>query len=207
MKIFNKDFCVFKKKPEEEITLTPQQNLLSYLRDFTTLIVVVLLVSVLLFRVVIVSGPSMKNTLIDGDWLILLNSAIMGEPDKGDIIVASKESFENGEPIIKRVIAKEGDEVDIDFTAGIVYVNGEALTEPYTLTPTNIFEGINFPITVDEGCIFVMGDNRNSSKDSRSIEIGQIDCREVMGKAIFLIFPGKEREQDSRDFSRIGVLS
>ncbi len=207
MKIFNKEIRIFAEKETEKSELTVQQSVLSYLRDFVALVVAVVLISVLLFRVVIVSGPSMKNTLVDGDWLILLNSAVFGEPKKGDIIVASKDSFEDGEPIIKRVIATEGQTVDIDFAAGVVYVDDEALDEPYTLTPTNTYEGINFPIVVEEGCLFVMGDNRNMSKDSRSVEIGQIDCREVMGKAIFLIFPGKEKAQDSRDFGRIGVLS
>ena len=207
MKVFNKEIHIFDKKDKENEELTMQQNVLSYLRDFVTLVVVVVLVCVLLFRVVIVSGPSMKNTLVNGDWLILLNNAVFGEPRKGDIIVASKKSFNDGEPIVKRVIATEGQTVDIDFAAGVVYVDGEALDEPYTLTPTNTYEGISFPIVVEEGCLFVMGDNRNSSKDSRSIEIGQIDCREVMGKAIFLVFPGKENITDKRDFSRIGVLS
>ena len=207
MKVFNKEIHIFDRKDKENEELTMQQNVLSYLRDFVTLVVVVVLVCVLLFRVVIVSGPSMKNTLVNGDWLILLNNAVFGEPRKGDIIVASKKSFNDGEPIVKRVIATEGQTVDIDFAAGVVYVDGEALDEPYTLTPTNTYEGISFPIVVDEGCLFVMGDNRNSSKDSRSIEIGQIDCREVMGKAIFLVFPGKENITDKRDFSRIGVLS
>ncbi len=207
MKVFNKEIHIFDKKDKENEELTMQQNVLSYLRDFVTLVVVVVLVCVLLFRVVIVSGPSMKNTLVNGDWLILLNNAVFGEPRKGDIIVASKKSFNDGEPIVKRVIATEGQTVDIDFAAGVVYVDGEALDEPYTLTPTNTYEGISFPIVVDEGCLFVMGDNRNSSKDSRSIEIGQIDCREVMGKAIFLVFPGKANTTDKRDFSRIGVLS
>ena len=207
MKIFNKEIRIFAEKEKDKPELTIQQSALSYLRDFVSLVVVVILVSVLLFRVVIVSGPSMKNTLVDGDWLILLSSAVYGEPKQGDIIVASKESFEDGEPIIKRVIATEGQTVNINFSTGKVYVDGALLDEPYTLTPTNTYEGINFPIVVEKGCLFVMGDNRNSSKDSRSLEIGQIDCREVMGKAIFLVFPGKANAQDSRDFGRIGVLS
>lgn len=79
------------------------------------------------------------------------------------------------------------------------------MDEPYTLTPTNLNEGIQFPLIVEEGCIFVMGDNRNISKDSRSTEIGQVDCREVLGKAIFLFFPGTD-VNNSREFDRIGVL-
>ncbi len=181
--------------------------ILSYLHDLTFLIAGVLLVFSLLFRVVVVSGPSMDTTLTDGDWLLLLGNVLYQEPKHGDIIVASKDSYDNGTPIIKRVIAKEGQSVDIDFEAGVVYVDGEALEEPYTLTPTNLQEGIEFPLTVDEGCLFVMGDNRNVSKDSRSTEIGLIDKREILGKAIFLFFPGNNGGKVSRDFDRIGGLS
>jgi signal peptidase I len=73
-------------------------------------------------------------------------------------------------------------------------------------TPTNLYEGVNFPLIVEEGCVFVMGDNRNDSKDSRSPEIGQIDCREILGKALFLALPGVDAETRKRDFGRIGVL-
>lgn len=192
-------------KPEK--ASDPAANVLAYLHDFVFLLSGILLVLLLLFRVVVVSGPSMKSTLINGDYIILLGNILYGEPKQGDIIVASKDSFKNGEPIIKRVIATEGQEVNIDFNAGIVYVDGEALDEDYTLTPTNMSEGIAFPLVVDEGCVFVMGDNRNSSKDSRDPEIGQIDCREILGKAIVLIFPGAEENTKTRDLSRIGVLS
>ena len=180
---------------------------LSYLHDMVYLLGAIILIFSLLFRVVVVSGPSMNNTLKDGDWLILLGNVLYREPKYGDIIVASKDSFKNGEPIIKRIIATEGQQVDIDFNKGIVFVDGVALDEPYTLTPTNIMEGIQFPITVDAGCVFVMGDNRNDSKDSRSFEIGLIDCREILGRAVFLIFPGKSHEGQKREFDRIGVLS
>ena len=183
------------------------RNVLSYLHDFVFLLSGILLVLLLLFRVVVVSGPSMRNTLIDGDYIILMNNILYREPQQGDIIVASKDSFKNGEPIIKRIIALEGQEVDIDFEAGIVYVDGVALDEEYTLTPTNQSEGMIFPLTVDEGCVFVMGDNRNNSKDSRDPEIGLIDCREILGKAIFLALPGVDNITDTRDLSRIGGLS
>ena len=180
---------------------------LSYLHDLTFLIAGVLLVFSLLFRVVVVSGPSMNNTLTDGDWLLLLGNVLYHEPKQGDIIVASKDAYDNGAPIIKRVIATEGQTVDIDFQAGVVYVDGTPLLEPYTLTPTNLMEGTEFPLTVETGCLFVMGDNRNVSKDSRSIEIGQIDHREVLGRAIFLFFPGNNGGKVERKFVRIGVVS
>lgn len=189
-----------KKKQEENIFLT-------YLHDFVFLITGVLLVFSLLFRVVVVSGPSMNATLVDGDWLLLVGNVLYNEPKQGDIIVASKDSFDNGAPIIKRVIATEGQMVYIDFVSGVVYVDGKALREPYTLTPTNQYEGVDFPLVVDEGCVFVLGDNRNGSKDSRSPDIGQVDCREILGKAIFLVMPGDNKGTVERDFERIGVIS
>ena len=183
------------------------KSYLPYLHDLVALIAGIILVFSLLFRIVVVSGPSMNNTLIDGDWLLLMSNVLCGKPDKGDVIVASKDSFDDGSPIIKRVIAVEGETVDIDFDAGIVFVNGVALEEQYTLTPTNLQEGMLFPLVVDEGCIFVMGDNRNVSKDSRSADIGLIDYREVLGKAVFLIFPGNNKGNTERNLSRIGVVS
>ena len=184
-----------------------KETILLYLHDFVIWLVAILLIFLLLFRVVVVSGPSMNDTLVHGDYLLLLNNVFYSDPKQGDIIVAAKASFKDGEPIIKRVIATEGQWVDIDFDAGIVYVNGTALDEPYTKTPTNIFEGVGFPLMVDEGCIFVMGDNRNESKDSRSLEIGLIDKREVLGKAIFLFLPGKDVVTEQMNFKRIGALS
>ena len=85
--------------------------------------------------------------------------------------------------------------------------DGVALDEPYTMTPTNNPEGRSFPLVVEEGCIFVMGDNRNASKDSRDPEIGQIDRREILGKVVFLFFPGTNKGTHKLDFGRIGVVS
>lgn len=180
---------------------------LSYLHDLVYLVAGVMLLFSLCFRVVVVSGPSMNNTLVDGDWLLLLSNVFYRTPQQGDVIVSSKDTFDNGAPIIKRVIALEGQTVDIDFHAGVVYVDGVALDEPYALTPTTLEEGMEFPLTVDDGCIFVMGDNRDDSKDSRSLEIGLIDQREVLGKAIFLFLPGDNKGRIIRDFSRIGGVS
>jgi signal peptidase I len=98
--------------------------------------------------------------------------------------------------------------VDIDFEKGIVYVNGEVLEEDYIYSETKLYEGISFPLTVSEGCLFVLGDNRMDSKDSRSPEIGLIDKREVLGKAVFLLYPGDPDDNGSakRDLGRIGGL-
>ena len=183
-----------------------QKTVLSYLHDLVFGLVGVLVVFMFLFRMVVVSGPSMMQTLQDGDSLILLSNVIYTNPKYGDIVVASKESFKNGEPIIKRVIATEGQTVDIDFELGIVYVDGVALHESYVNTPTNLFEGTTFPLVVEEGHVFVLGDNRNDSMDSRSTQIGQIDKRELLGKAIFLVLPGEDAVTEKRDFKRIGAL-
>ena len=182
--------------------------ILSYLHDLVCLIAAVMLLFSFCFRVVVVSGPSMNNTLYDGDCLLVLGKVFYQNPKSGDIVVISKESYDNGTPIIKRVIATEGQVVDIDFDAGTVYVDGVALDEPYTLSLTyyeDKVNGIEFPVTVEKNCVFVMGDNRNMSKDSRSNEIGLVDKREILGRAIFLFFPGSNN--NNRDISRIGVLS
>ena len=184
-----------------------QDSILLYLHDFVTWLVAILLVFLLLLRVVVVSGPSMNATLVHGDYLLLINNVFYQNPKQGDIIVAAQSSYHGGEPIIKRVIATEGQWVNIDFETGVVYVNGTALDEPYTNTPTNLYEGVDFPLMVDDGCIFVLGDNRNASKDSRSPEIGQIDKREILGKAVFLFLPGKDPVTNEMNFKRIGALS
>lgn len=182
------------------------KTVLGYVHDVVYLLAVVLVLFLVIFRIVVVSGPSMYHTLLDGDYLLLLSSTIYHNPQPGDIVVACKDTFEDGMPIVKRVIATEGQEVDIDFDAGIVYVDGVALEEPYTNTLTNIQEGVTFPVVVEEGCVFLMGDNRNSSRDSRYPAIGMVDTREILGKAIFLFLPGDHRGEEERDFSRIGVL-
>lgn len=150
-----------------------------------------------IFRVATIDGPSMENTLINGERVIITN--LFYEPKAGDIVVVSRNkensvftADETNTPIIKRIIALEGQTVDINFETGIVYVDGVALDEPYTKTPTNRYYDIQFPVTVDEGCVFVLGDNRNDSLDSRSSKIGEygmIDTRYILGHAIFRVFP------------------
>ena len=180
-----------------------RKTVLSYLHDLAYLLCGILVVFLLMFRVVIVSGSSMNNTLVNGDYILLLNNVFYRNPQPGDIIVASKEAFNSGEPIIKRVIATEGQTVHIDGANQKVYVDGKLLNEPYIASPTL---NQNFTVTVDKGCVFVMGDNRINSKDSRSSEIGQIDKREILGKAIFLVWPGTVPNTGERDLDRIGAI-
>ena len=197
-----------KKNDKGDEKLTWQDTVMLYLHDIVLLLSVLMIVFILFFRIVVVEGSSMYDTLWHGDYLLVLSSHVAGDPEYGDIIVASKEEFNDGEPIIKRVIASEGQTVDIDFEAGIVYVDDVPLEEAYTFTPTNTEEGVAFPLIVQEGCLFVMGDNRNRSRDSRYPDIGLIDEREVLGQAVFLFFPGTGDSpyDGARDFSRIGVI-
>ena len=191
---------------EDSKKIKVQKTILSYLHDLVFGLVAVLLLFMLVFRVIVVSGPSMKETLQNGDCIILISSVFYQEPKYGDIVVVSKEAYKDGEPIIKRVIATEGQEVNIDFYSGVVSVDGVALDEPYVNTPTNEFEGVEFPQIVPTGCVFVLGDNRNLSKDSRSPDIGMIDKREILGKALVIALPGIDETTEKRDFKRMGVL-
>ena len=149
-------------------------------------------VFVLLFtfvaRIIVVSGPSMENTLIERDLILVWSLGYT--PRQGDIVVLTQESYQE-DSIVKRVIAVEGQRVDIDYSSGIVFVDNTPLKEKYTkeqmLLPS-YGEGINH-VTVPEGCIFVMGDNRNNSADSRYPDIGIVDARCVIGHGLAVVFP------------------
>lgn len=162
------------------------------LYDWIQCIVVAIIVCVLLFsfvvRLVDVVGDSMYPTLENGDKIIVSN--LFYDPQPGDIIVFRKDEYRD-QPLVKRIIAVEGQTVDIDFDRGIVYVDGEPIDEPYIAEPTT--ESLDFvgPITVDQGCVFVMGDNRNRSTDSRDARIDCVDVRCIMGKVYFTLFPLK----------------
>ena len=166
----------------------------------------ILVIYMMFFRVVMVVGPSMYNTLMQGDRLLLVSGLLYTEPKQGDIVVCSKDDFEGGQCFIKRVIAVEGQEVYIDFATGKVEVDGEELDEPYLYSPTMRDEGVDFPLVVGEGQVFVMGDNRMRSTDSRSPDIGLVDEREILGKAVFLIIPGNNGGSEKAQWSRIGWI-
>ena len=183
-----------------------KKSVILYLHDLLYMLTAIMLVFLLFFRIIVVSGDSMYSTLVDGDYLLLLSNLFYREPENGDIVVISKKAFDNGKPIVKRVIAVEGQTVDIDFENAIVYVDGVVLEEPYINSPTSFNEGNTFPLTVAENCIFVLGDNRGVSRDSRDPIIGQIDRREVLGRAILLMLPGTSHGNRSRDLGRIGVI-
>ena len=152
-------------------------------------LVMIFIIFTFLFRIVGVDGESMTQTLQDRDWLMI--SHLGFKADRGDIVVITQPNAMN-EPLIKRIIGVGGDVVNIDFQEGIVYVNGTALDEPYVRTTTNKRGDVEFPVTVPEGYVFVLGDNRNDSLDSRYSEIGFIDERYLMGKVVTRIYPFEE---------------
>ena len=135
----------------------------------------------------------MFPTLHDGDWVAV--SGLSLSIDRGDIVI-STQPWERNVPIVKRVIGIGGDMIDIDFAAGEVYVNGEMLNEPYINSPTTLNYDVDFPVTVPEGFVFVMGDNRGESLDSRSSRIGFIDERYILGEVYFRLYPAGEWKID-----------
>lgn len=161
--------------------------------DWYDALVFALTLLVLIFafvvRIVVVNGHSMNNTLSNGDRLLVQSTPYT--PQRGDVVVV--DGYINyGKPLVKRVIAKAGDVVDIDTNAGVVYVNGEALDEPYTAEATYVAGNMPFPITVPEGSLFLMGDNRQHSTDSRFASVGFVDERDILGKVLLRIFPVNE---------------
>lgn len=147
------------------------------------------------FRLVSVEGASMFPTLITGDKIIISN--FLYSPDYGDIIAVNKESAEESS-MIKRVIGLPGDTVSINFETHIITVNGKVIFENYEVSePIDEAYDMNYPsdtVTVPEDAVFVLGDNRNNSVDSRHTEIGFIALDEINGKALFKIYPiGKIR--------------
>ncbi len=160
--------------------------------SFKGAVLTAFIVFALVFRVVGVEGDSMNPTLSSGDWLAVSSVAIKGF-EAGDIVVVTQ-PWERNVPIIKRVIAVGGDTVDIDFVTHQVRVNGKVIDEPYIAEPTALKYDVEFPLVVEKGKLFVMGDNRNNSVDSRSSAIGLVDERYVLGKAVIRLFPTGERK-------------
>ena len=175
-----------KHKKERERKRERKRKIISFIKEMgSTVLIAVIISAVILhfFSVVVVDGHSMDSTLYDNEKLLLFQQAYSEKhtPKRGDIIVIKKK-VKDGDYIIKRVIGQGGDTIRIKNNK--VYVNDEVLDEPYINEPMNKNEDIR--ITVPKGYLFVMGDNRNNSLDSRSNEIGLINVdKEVVGKAIF----------------------
>lgn len=166
---------------QPELRNKKNTDLLEWYDAIIFAITVIVLVYTFGVRVVRVVGHSMDYTLQDKQLVLI--SSLPYTPAYGDIVVID-EYTQHGETLIKRVIGQAGDTIDIDFSAGIVYRNGVALEEPYTAEPTYLKETVIFPVTVPQGCLFVMGDNRNRSTDSRDADVGCVDVRDILGKVI-----------------------
>ena len=185
-----------KQQTRQEEPRTPWLECYKTLGELISCLIFVTILFVFAIRLVGVVGESMYPTLHDGDKLTLLSNFLY-EPAVGDIVVLKAPNFDDDRPIVKRVIAEAGQTVDIGFDTGEVWVDGVLLDEPYINEPTYRDNGTQFPLTVPENCIFVMGDNRNHSTDSRDPRIGCVDQRYVLGKALQIVMP----------FARFGAVS
>lgn len=163
-----------------------QAEAYDWVEAFVTALLIIVLVFGFVARSATVIGQSMEPTLHEGDRLLVLMS--LSEPDYGDIVVIDR-STRGEPPIIKRVIGKSGDTMFIDFGEREVWRNDQKLDEPYINEPTAEAGDVKFPVRVPEGAVFVMGDNRNHSLDSRTTEIGMVDTRKIMGKAALRFYP------------------
>ncbi len=143
-------------------------------------------------RTIGVEGSSMHPTLEERDRVII--SRLFYTPKQGDIVVISKRSELFPDPIIKRVIATEGQTIRFNFDTGEVWVDGDLLEEEYIAEATrrkeDLQSGVDYKVPDD--CVFVMGDNRNRSSDSRRNEIGMVDERNILGRVLIRLFPLKQ---------------
>lgn len=196
-----------RKKEQEKEQKDSGQGLYEWVQALVCSVLAVVVLFTFVIRLIGVDGHSMVPTLQDGDRLLVLNAMLYHDYGYGDIVILRKDGVFDDEPIVKRVIATEGQTVDIDFTTGSVYVDGRLLKEDYINELTFLEEGTEFPLTVPEGSIFVMGDNRNHSSDSRDSRLGTVDTRYVIGKAVFLAFPGPDEWTGRRSFERIGGIA
>lgn len=179
-----------KKLSQEELeamSAASRKETYDWIQCLSSALIFCVVIFVFFIRVIDVKGTSMNPTLNNQDKMLV--SGLFYKPKAGDIVVFKKDAYDPDKALVKRVIATEGQEINIDFDKGIVYVDGVAIEEDYIseLTTTKLdFIG---PKTVPEGCVFVLGDNRNMSTDSRKSEIGMVDSRLIIGKVYCVLFP------------------
>ena len=171
---------------EQAVKPVRGQGMLEWYEALISAALVLVLVFSFVFRIIQVDGSSMVPTMTNGDKLIVWGAGYT--PQRGDVVIVDSYTA-YGKPLVKRVIAKGGDTVSIDYSTGTVEVNGEVLQEDYIAEPTYLGYDLQFPYTVPEGTVFLMGDNRNESLDSRSSYIGCIDERDILGKVLVCFMP------------------
>lgn len=195
------------ERPEEDgPKKEPLENLVyCWAQALITAVVGVVLLFTFAFRLIGVNGPSMQDTLYTGDRLLVLN-AMFCDFKAGDVVVINDYNAELDDTLVKRIIAVGGQTVDIDSATGTVYVDGAALNEPYVKGVTRAADGTQFPLTLEEDEVFVMGDHRDHSTDSRSSMLGAVKEGYLQGKALFLLSPGKNPETDKSDWGRVGPV-
>ncbi|NLB29175.1 MAG: signal peptidase I [Clostridiales bacterium] len=192
---------------EEEKKRSSRLDVYDWIQSIVSTLIIVILAFIFIGRQIGVDGTSMRDTLHDADSVFV--TGLFYTPHYGDIIIIKVDAY-NDKPLVKRVIANEGQTIDINFDTSEVIVDGKVLYEPYIKEPTRVSLDFSGEVTVPEGCVFVMGDNRNASRDSRDMEIGFIDVRNVIGKVHFILFPGGTKADSAvtapRDWSRIGSV-
>jgi len=171
----------------DEKSLVRYRGLYDWMQSIVMVFLAVIFLLTFVGRMMSVQMDSMTPTLLEDDRMIV--RSVFYSPRRGDVVIFAKQEFQDGTALVKRIIALEGDRVAINTETGIVYVNDVALDEPYTNGPTNMAGNISYPYTVPPGHVFVIGDNRNHSLDSRHIEIGSVDERELIGQVVAVITP------------------